>query len=142
MSEISCRHDGKRILLNIAILPPGTDLTNWKTIRALLDTGATNSGVTGAVAEKLGLPMIGKRPLSGVHGEEQVERYLFRIGLFADADAASNIAPRLPFTFDETEGFRLREGFQFEALVGMDILSQCDFSCDRRHNVLLRFGYA
>lgn len=37
-------------------------------------------------------------------------------------------APAFPFVFDEVTGFELANSFTFEALLGMDILSQCDLS--------------
>ena len=100
---------------------------------ALLDTGSTTSGVTRSLADRLGLPHMGKRPLASAHGEAQVERFLFRFALPVDGAA-------LPFVFDEVIGFELKNGFAFEALIGMDILRQCDFSMDRRGFCRLSFG--
>lgn len=112
----------------------------WETVVALLDTGATTKAVTGELAEKLGLPLAGERNVASAHGDQLVERYLFRVGLFATTAADEPTLP-VPHTFDEIEGFRIRTGFRFEALLGMDVLAQCDLHVDRRRHVRLTFGY-
>lgn len=137
--EISWHSDGRRILLPVAILAPSpsSDLTSVDG-QALVDTGSTISGITRHVAEKLGLSGRGKRPLSSAQGEGQAERYLFRIGLTPDAEAGST--PSFPFIFEEVMGFELTNAFQFEALLGMDILGRCDFTTKRDRSCTLRFG--
>jgi len=142
MSSISWRHDGRRIVLPVVLTNP--DVANG-TIRsvegqALLDTGATNSGITVRAAKALALKSHTKRPLSSAHGEQQTDRFLFRIGLLPDRESGDD-SPQFPFFFDEIEGFALLDSFRLEALIGMDILSQCDLEIDRRRNCTLRFGY-
>jgi len=80
MSEIRWQREDRRILLPIFILAPRPvdDLT-YEAGTALLDTGSTTSGVARALAVKLRLPHLGKRVLGSVHGEAQVDRYLFRV---------------------------------------------------------------
>ncbi len=63
------------------------------------------------------------------------ERYIFRVGLNPATDA-----PAFPFVFPEIVGFELSDSFQFEALIGMDILRQCDFSMARSGMCRLTFG--
>jgi hypothetical protein len=46
----------------------------------------------------------------------------------------------LPFVFEEVSGFELKDGLAFNALIGMDILGQCDFSMERSGRCRLRFG--
>jgi predicted aspartyl protease len=134
MSELSWRHDSRKILLTISVLKPEpvSDLSSVEAV-ALLDTGSTTSGVTRGIAERLQLPHLGKRPLASAHGEAQVERFLFRFGLPVEGEA-------LPFVFDEVNGFELKNGFAFQALIGMDILKHCDFSMDRGGRCRLGFG--
>jgi hypothetical protein len=140
MSRIDWRHDGRRIVVKVALLPPFAGLNVDHHIgRALVDTGATTSGITPRMVKALDLRGQGKRPLNSAHGPKQTERYLFRVGLFPDL--AEENAPPLPFIFDDVLGFALEDSFEFEALIGMDILSQCDFSADRRGRCSLRFGY-
>ena len=102
---------------------------------ALVDTGSTMTGVKQSVASKLGLVGRGKRPIGGIGGEEQAERYVFRIALFGDG-----ASPTLPFAFDDVLGFELKESFTFDVLLGMDILRQCDFELRRGSCGVLTVG--
>jgi predicted aspartyl protease len=102
---------------------------------ALLDTGSTTSAITPRIAKELGLRQLGKRPLGSAQGLGQAERYLFRIRLRTPADV-----PTFPFLFDEVSGFELSDSFQLDALIGMDILKQCDFSMSRTGTCTLTFG--
>ena len=134
--RIEWQHDGHRILLPIIILPPtpSTDLTGFEG-RALLDTGSTTSGVTPRVARSLALIKRGKRPLGSAQGEGQAERYLFRVGV-----RPTSQTPVFPYVFEDTVGFELAETFQFDALLGMDVLRQCDFTMSRTGHCTLQFG--
>ncbi|HEY0026457.1 MAG TPA: retropepsin-like aspartic protease [Allosphingosinicella sp.] len=133
---IEWRHDRRRILLPVLVLPPSPsmDLTGFEAV-ALLDTGSTTSGITPRVARQLGLTKRGKRPLGSAQGEGQAERYLFRIGLHIPS-----AEPSFPFVFDDVSGFELVDSFSFDGLIGMDILSRCDFEMRRDGRCSLRFG--
>jgi len=48
--------------------------------------------------------------------------------------------PSIPFVFDDVIGFELAETFQFDALLGMDLLRQCDFTTYRQGACRLVFG--
>lgn len=134
--RIEWRHDGPRILLPILIVAPtpSTDLSGAPGF-ALVDTGSTTSGVTQRVAKDLGLAKRGKRPLGSAQGQGQAERYLFRIGI-----PLPTAGPSFPYVFEDVIGFELADSFQFDALVGMDILSRCDFMMDRQGRCSLEFG--
>ena len=134
---IEWKHDGRQPLIRVSILAPAphSDL-RAETVEALVDTGSTTSGITSRIADSLGIVGIGKRPLVSARSDDQVERYVFRVGLTGSPDGI----PSFPFVFDGIIGFELRPGFRFEALIGMDILSQCDLSMDRRGRCALRFG--
>jgi hypothetical protein len=138
MLRVDWRHNRRRIIIPVSIFPPtpASDLTGREG-QALLDTGSTTSGVTQATAEALGLIGRGKRPLGSAQGLGQAERYLFRIAL---TPASEDGAPRFPFVFDEVIGFELSNSFQWEALLGMDILSQCEFIMRPDQSCSLRFG--
>jgi hypothetical protein len=105
---------------------------------ALLDTGATVSGIMPRLIRRLGLRPIGKRPLGSARGEAQVERYLFRVGLRNDERSPEH--PSFPHVFDETVGFELTDSFTLDALIGMDVLSQCELIMRRNKHWTLRFG--
>jgi hypothetical protein len=134
MPEFKWRREARRIIFPATILAPApaTNLT-FVAAQALLDTGSTTSGVSREIAGQLNLPQLGKRPLGSAHGEAQVERFLFRIG-FQMEDIS------FPFVFEEVDGFELRDGFAFNALIGMDVLGQCDFLMDRAGRCRLGFG--
>jgi hypothetical protein len=122
--------------LPVVILPPtpSTDLTGYDGM-ALVDTGSTTTGITPRVARHLSLPKRGKRPLGSAQGEGQAERYLFRVGVQPPSDG-----PSFPYVFDDVIGFELAETFQFDALLGMDLLRQCDFAIFRPGGCRLVFG--
>jgi len=143
MSRIEWRHSGRRITLPILILrPDATDLTHVA-VTALLDTGANVSGIVRRIADELSLEPTGKRPLISARGEIQVERYLFRIGLVREVP---DDKPSFPFVFEETLGFELGDssvfgdGTKLDAVLGMDILRQCDFEMTRAGTCRLTFG--
>ena len=139
MSAVEWRRERRRILLPVLVLRPFpvTDLGGSDAI-ALLDTGSSVSGVAVGVAEKLGLRRLGKRPLTSAQGQGQVERYAFRIGL--STDGGSPDEPSFPFVFEEVIGIELTNAFEFDALLGMDILGQCDFQMVRDGRCKLAFG--
>ena len=106
--------------------------------RALLDTGATISGIRQSVADALNLRPIGKRPLASAHGQWNADRYVFSIG-FAP-DHAPDEPAGFPYLFEAVSGFGLNNSFGFEALIGMDILSECAFAMARDGRCRLSFG--
>lgn len=143
MREVSCRLEGRRYRLPIAVLRPGSviDLTSFAAI-ALVDTGATTSGIGPRVIEDLGLHSYGKKLLRSASDEVFVSYFLFRIGFYSDEQIASPAPPAddLPFTFEETDGFSWRRPADFDVILGMDVLSQCDVSMDRAGRCRIRFG--
>ena len=138
-NTIRFQHDGRRLVIPIVLLPPfqGTDLT-FVEASALIDTGATTSGITPRMVKSLSLESIGKRPLGSAHGDAQADRYIFRIGIHSET--ANGGQPRYPFIFDDVMGFGLKESFRLDALIGMDILRQCEFRMDRSGACELQFG--
>jgi len=137
LHRIDWRRERRRILLPVVILRPYpvTGLSGEQAT-ALIDTGSSISGVALAVAESIGLVGLGKRPLKSAQGEGQVERYAFRVGFNAGEEQNTGF----PFVFDEVIGIELTNGFEFNALIGMDILSQCDFTSRRDGACSLHFG--
>lgn len=125
-------------MLPVLVLAPFpiTDLIGIQA-RALLDTGSSVSGVAQRIAGSLRLAPLGKRPLTSAQGQGQAQRYAFRIGLHPDCRGEP---PAYPFVFEEVIGIELTNAFEFDALLGMDILGQCDFSMDRLGTCRLAFG--
>lgn len=131
--EIEWRRDGSRLLIPIQILRPSptSDLSSFDAT-ALLDTGATASGVARHIAEQMALPSIGKEPINTAGGTVLVNRYLFRIAFSRDQG--------FPFVFDDLTGFELISHASFQAILGMDVLSRCDFSMTRDGRCTLRLN--
>ncbi len=140
MSVIEWRREPRRVLLPVLILAP-YPATNFigQRANALLDTGSSVSGVALGLAKALNLQPLGKRPLKSAQGEGQIERYAFRIGL--QSEVAPSATPLFPFIFEEVIGIELTNAFEFNALIGMDILHQCDLEMRRDGICRLHFGY-
>jgi len=136
--RIDWQREHRRILLPIIVLAPYpvTNLTGVEAT-ALIDTGSSISGVAFTIAEALNLVGLGKRPLKSAQGEAQVQRYAFRIGMRPNG-LANGAA--FPFVFEEVIGIELTNAFEFNALIGMDILGLCDFSAARDGRCSLVFG--
>jgi Aspartyl protease len=136
---IEWRHDGKKLVVPVLVYPPLTGTTfEGITGKALIDTGSTTTGVTGAIAKQHGLRSIGKRLISTVGGEKHIDRFIFRIGL--DGQDPTNDAPTFPCIFEEVVGFELLDSFSFDVLVGMDILRQCELTIAPGNRCRLAFG--
>lgn len=71
--------------------------------------------------------------------QQQLDFYVFRLGLFTDQPSASP-GVGWPHVFAETEGFQIRQSDNFDVLLGMDIIRQCDFSIARSGSWSLQFG--
>lgn len=142
MSVIKWQHNGRQIFLPIAILRPNaaTDIT-FAQVTALVDTGATTSGISWSAVNQLGSVSHTKKLLRSAHGEDHVPYFIFRIGLFPGVPASDRAqAPLFPFIFPESEGFACTSGSECQAILGMDILRQCDLSIDRNGCCVLAFG--
>lgn len=137
LPSLSGNHDGRRVLVPVAVLGADNpaDLTHVKGT-ALLDTGATASALTPRFVEKLGLISTGKRPIMVATEQRLVDFFVFRIGLFA----GSLEQARWPHVFAETEGFQVRQSHNFDVLLGMDVITQCDLVIDRFAKWRLTFG--
>lgn len=115
------------------------DLTHVA-VTALLDTGATCSALGPHIIEQLALAPYERRHLAVATEDRLVDYYLFRIGFFPDTDKDGHQRSLLPYVFAETDGFGMRATGLFDVILGMDVLSQCDFSMDRTGHWHLVFG--
>ena len=138
MSEISWRYSNRRLLFEILIssLGPETDFRPVKAI-ALIDTGATRSGVCPSLIEKLGLRWIGRVRLETATEERMVGTHYCSLAIAHPGDDQSS---QQPFFFGEFEVLRLKQSQTFEVIVGMDFLIQCDLIVERSGICTLRFG--
>lgn len=112
------------------------------TATALLDTGATVSGVGPRIIRQLTLLSSGKNRLGSATDEAFVDYYLFRLGLFSTEQLQlDQLGPGdLPFLFDEIDGFSWSRQTDFDVILGMDVLSRCDLHLDRSGRCVLQFG--
>jgi hypothetical protein len=140
MLELSWRAGGNRILIDLVVLRGGdpADMTSIPA-RALLDTGATVSGIGPRIVQALDLSSHSKKRLKSATEEAFVDYYLFRIG-FHVGNADLGDALQLPFVFDASDGFSWARSADFDVILGMDVLKQCDFTRDRTGRCTLRFG--
>lgn len=143
MRELELRRKANRFLLPVAVLRPGdpTDLTYFDAI-ALLDTGATKSGIGPRPIAELGLESSGKSRLRSATDEVFVDYYLFRLGLYTTEQiVAETVGPGdLPFIFEELNGFSWSKPGDFDVILGMDVLSLCDIHLTRNGRCRLIFG--
>ena len=137
MHSIEGRHDGRRILVDAAVLSSRDpfDLT-FRRYVALLDTGATSSWITPSVIVSLDLVELGRETVSVATEERVASTYLFRLGLFPDKELSND----LPFVFPDITGFRLAQRVGFDVLIGMDIPKQTNFLLRRDGTWRLEFG--
>ena len=111
--------------IDVGVLPiAGPEYDGIVEHPALIDTGATESCVDGGLADAIGLPVVDRRPVSGVHGVMAVNFYLAKLtipllgftarGLFAGVDLGGSIPysallgrdflRRIKMTYDGTKG--------------------------------------
>lgn len=145
MAEVRWRHDGRRLVLPIAVLPSqvADNAHQMEVVDALIDTGATGTGVRPDIAAKLHVRGRGRRLVSTANGDMLVPEFRLRLGFypgFFDSQASASSAT-MPTILDfGVNAHALREGFAYALLIGMDILSKCDFSMDRSGSCSLAFG--
>ncbi len=64
-----------------------------------------------------------------------VDYYLFRLAVESEDGQSS-----LPYVFAETVGFQINQSLDFEVILGMDVLSQCDLTVVRDGTWSLTYG--
>lgn len=138
MPRIEIRADKRRLLCDILVLGPSSavDFDGYRA-RALIDTGATVSGIGPKAIEALGLKSYGKRPLGSATEERMVSYYLFRLGIMGNDEPNT---PRWPYVFDRVDGFSWERPMAFDVIIGMDILQQGDLRLTRDGRCVLDFG--
>ena len=90
---------------------------------ALVDTGALDNCIDSALAERLGLPIVGRHMIAGVHGAEEVNFHLVQI-----------YVPSLDHTaYGDFAGVHLVDGGQpYQALLGRTFLMHFKMVYDGR----------
>ena len=93
---------------------------------ALVDTGATSTGITKAVVKQVGLSQIGQSPVRSVSGVQTHNRYRFQIGLPSGISInkdGTGILRTFYMIYRDIEGIEFFDHDDFDVLLGMDILS-------------------
>lgn len=67
-----------------------------------------------------------------------VDYYSFRVGFLGDSPPSDTVL--LPYVFAEISGFSWLEQKAFDVILGMDVLSQCDFAFHRDGRWKLIYG--
>lgn len=142
MAEIRWRHAGQRLILPVAVLPSlaAANASQVEIVDALIDTGATGTGLRPDIAEKLNIPGRGKRRVITANGDILVAEYRARLGFYPGTFAGAAEAPPTAMPYVLELGLlvhALREFFTYPLLIGMDVLSQCDLELSRDHSVRL-----
>ena len=101
------------------------------TVNALLDTGATKTGLRPDLLERLDLEKRDRAPVQTANGTRLTDLYLARLGLWpaeADDDLSMKVNSELPFILDKEFLIQsLLPDFPHEMLLGMDVLGMCEF---------------
>lgn len=103
-------------------------------VEALVDTGATGTGVRPDVPLKLGIGGRGRRLVSTANGDMLVPEFRIRLGFYPGTfdGLAEASTTAMPVVLDfGINAHALRDGFSYPLLIGMDILSQCDLAMSR-----------
>jgi hypothetical protein len=129
MPVVSFDHDRQQILIPVAIMPPsGGASMQMARMTGLIDTGATRSGVSCAVASTLQLPRAGKLSVTTPQGPYMARLHRFMLGLFP-GKASGN---QMPYFLDgEFLGIESSPGAQFDVLIGMDVIGVGDLTVNR-----------
>jgi predicted aspartyl protease len=87
MAEVYWRHSGQRLLIPIAVLPSAAaeNAHTIEVVDALIDAGASGTGLRPDVAAALGVPGRGKRRVVTANGDMLVPECRIRVGFYCGA---------------------------------------------------------
>lgn len=136
MSLIRWRHNGVRLILPAVVTPPAyaPNASDQIRVDALIDTGATSSGLRSDIADRLDLPVKGNKRVHTANGILMSDEFLFRVGLIIGDYLDPDFSPdrTLPYVIDTPIlGFGLQGGFSYPLLLGMDVISAGDLTVRR-----------
>ena len=140
MREIRWSHSGHRLLLPVAVLPSAAaeNAHDIKVVDALIDTGATGTGLRPDVAAALNVPGRGKRRVVTANGDMLVPEYRIRIGFYCGNFDDLPQAEGNPYVLEfGLLVHALRDNFAYAMLIGMDVMSRCDLHLRRDCSVVL-----
>lgn len=92
---------------------------------ALIDTGASHTGITAKVISQLTLSPIGKQPVGGVHGLQPANIYQFQVGLiFPTSQPSPGGMVNANIVQFGVTGSEFVSAGNFDVLLGRDVLCQ------------------
>ncbi len=97
-----------------------------QSFRGLIDTGASITCVTPAAVSKIGLRPRGRKRLGNVHNIEMHTAYSFVLSAWYEDNGTRGY-----YTFDPVLGCEIKDNDDFAVLIGMDIITQGNFSTTR-----------
>lgn len=106
-------------------------LPNIVKVKALLDTGASNTSIKATVAERINLSPRGRRPTHSIHGEKATNWYDGDVVLYFDDP------PGQSYLASEIQLLELDQHARVDALLGRDVLCKCDFRMTKTHEFVL-----
>jgi len=123
-----------RIVVDVLIRPPERP-TRLEQARAVVDTGANRTALSGSLADRLALPSRGKRNVLGARGMNMHNLFAFEVG-FVIATAER---PRFEFLDGLVQGMDWGGHPEFDVLLGMDLLCRCELTTrsDRSFSLIL-----
>jgi Aspartyl protease len=137
--------DRRQIIVSIgvhqfdpAIIAPCFGLNHY---RALIDTGAIRSCLTYSAVAEEGLQRHGKTLVKNVHNMNLHGLYLANIGIFSTHRIESgtlNLESSYYAFGEPIEIMDIANNERFDAILGMDLLSRCEFEYDKTGTFTLR----
>ena len=131
--QISWRHDRRQLFLPVAVMPSisAPNASHSVTVTALLDTGATKTGLRPDFVTELGLAKRDRAPVQTANGTRLADLYLARLGMWPASpfdDLALKASSELPYVLDREFLIQsLLPDFPHQMLLGMDVLGLCEF---------------
>ncbi len=111
--------------------------------RALIDTGAQRTCLTRKTIAQEGLVRHGKRPVQNVHSQNIHYLFWIHLGFWCEASlpAGAQETDRTYYALPQpVEVIDIASNYWFDAIIGMDVLSQFDLRLDRTGEFVLRLG--
>jgi hypothetical protein len=132
------QHNGSQLLCAVVIAPPNLPAAPAaiNVVPALIDTGASTTAITTALAALLNLQPIGIMPIHGVGGVQHHNSHLFRVGFPFPLPAGTAAPPGHPppqqgqvpatilYLHKVIQGCAFHgANAPFQVLLGMDVIS-------------------
>lgn len=136
MPSFAGKLDRGRMLINVLVSPPATaeqakakappeDVVSF---RALLDTGATISGISEKVVSAMDLVPDGWRPVTGVHGTQDTPTCCIAMHIpISEVDPDGETIHMRGFAKMNVTVLEFQPD-DFDVLIGMDLLQACHLS--------------